>query len=211
MSDGEPGQHEDALRRAAAAGGAESAVELGILLLSQHRHEEGRSWLERAIHSRSGPEAAFHLGRSFYARRDDAEAIWLLAAHAGHVQGAMALAALLEETQRPGDALHWLREVAWCDDWRLRREAADRMAGLRVTEFAQTHAGRKDWEALWTLVLSTPSASPHQRSRSPSMAAPSEFAVAVEQEPLPPRGRLAGRRHCHDHPDRHEQPPAGHR
>jgi hypothetical protein len=186
MSDGEPGQpDEDVLRRAAEAGDVESAVELGSLLLDQERHEEGRSWLERAIHSPSGPEAAFHLGRSFYAqdRHDDAEATWLLAAHAGHLRGAMALATLLEETGRTGHALHWLREVAGSDDWWLRREAADRLAERRVTDLARTHAEREDWQALWTLVLSTPMAEAataveHIRRSGWRPAAPRDRAVA---------------------------------
>jgi hypothetical protein len=178
---------EDALRGAAGAGDVRSAIDLAILLLGQDRHEEARSWLEGAFHSRRGPEAAFHLGRSFYAqdRRADAEVTWLVAAHAGHRRGAMALAELLEEAQRPREALHWLREVAGSDHSGLRREAADRMAELRVTEFALTHAVRKDWEALWSLVLSTPIA---------------EAAPALEQlrrsgwRPAAPRDRAVAER-----------------
>lgn len=188
MPDREPGQSdEDALRATAEAGDARSAVELGILLLGQDRHGEGRSWLERAMHSRRGPEAAFHIGRSFHAqdRRGDAEANWLLAAHAGHMRGAMSLAGLLEEMERPLEALHWLREVAWRGDRSFRYEATRRMVGLRVTEFALAYAARKDWEALWTLVLSTPVA---------------EAAPALEQlrrsgwRPAAPRDRAVAER-----------------
>jgi hypothetical protein len=159
MSDGGPDQpDEDALRRAAEGGDAGSAVGLGCLLVDQERHEEGRSWLERALHSASGPEAAFHLGHSFHAqdRAEQAEASWLVAAHAGHLRAAMALAGLLEETERGEDARHWLRQVAGSDDVWLRRDAADRLAERRVADLARAHAARGDWPALWALVLAVP-------------------------------------------------------